>query len=78
MAFEKGMIAAESAMDQLEGFLEDAGMSFETETDDAIDAEIEALIDHTGAGREDEIDGEIARRLEEVSGMRTKIEEQDP
>lgn len=78
LAFEKGMMSAESAMDQLEGFLEDAGMSFETgmdQTETEADEEIERLIDATGAARVDELDEEIDRKLAQSEAKRASLDD---
>lgn len=75
MMFEKGMASAEGAMSQLEDFLEDSGMSFETETEADVDAEIEKMIDVTGAAKSDPIDDEIDRRLAESEARRTALKE---
>lgn len=76
LAFEKGMLSAESAMDQLEGFLEDAGMSFESGSgmEAETDADIERLIDSTGAAQIDELDAEIDRRLAQSEAKRAALD----
>lgn len=74
-AFEKGMMSAEDAMEQLEDFLEDAGMSFETQSEADIDMEIENLIDSVGAAKIDSLDEEIDRRLAESEAKRAALKE---
>lgn len=75
LAFEKGMMSAEAAMDQLEGFLEDSGMAFETDVEADIDQEIENMIDTTGAAEISALDDEIDRRLAENEQKRAKLRE---
>lgn len=75
LAFEKGMMSAEAAMDQLEGFLEDSGMAFETDVEADIDQEIENMIDTTGAAEINALDDEIDRRLAENEQKRAKLRE---
>lgn len=75
LAFEKGMLSAESAMSQLENFLEGAGMSFETQSEEELDAEIEKMVDATAAAKQDAIDEEIDRRLAQSEAMRTTLKE---
>lgn len=75
LAFEKGMMSAEAAMDQLEGFLEDSGMAFETDVEADIDQEIENMIDTTGAAELNALDEEIDRRLAENEQKRAKLRE---
>lgn len=75
LAFEKGMMSAEAAMDQLEGFLEDSGMAFETDVEVDIDQEIENMIDTTGAAEINALDDEIDRRLAENEQKRAKLRE---
>lgn len=77
LAFEKGMLSAETAMDQLEGFLEDAGMSFENGADmeAETEADIERLIDSTGAAQMDELDAEIERRLAQSEAKRAALDD---
>lgn len=75
LAFQKGMLSAETAMDQLEGFLEDSGMAFESEADDDITVEIEKMIDATGAAEMSDIDMEIDRRLAESEKRRAALKE---
>lgn len=75
LAFERGMMSAETAMDQLEGFLENSGMAFESETETDINAEIEAMIDATGAAEINALDAEIDRRLAESEKMRSTLKE---
>ena len=73
--FEKGMMQADSVMEQLEGFLDDTGMSIEEMTDDEMTEEVERLIDVTGAAAADPIDDEIARRLAEIEEKKSAIKE---
>ena len=76
LAFEKGMLASETAMEQLEGFLEDSGMSFESmEGEDNLDVEIERMIDATGAAEIDALDNEIDQRLAEIEQKRSALKE---
>lgn len=75
LAFEKGMLSAETAMSQLESFLEDSGLSFEQESNEDIDAEIEHLIDATNGAKTDPLDDEIDRRLAELEGKSTTLKE---
>lgn len=75
LEFEKGMVSAESAMGQLEDFLEDSGMSFEQEGSADIDAEIEKMIDATGAAQIDSLDAEIDRRLAESEAANAALKE---
>lgn len=75
LAFEKGMLSAETAMGQLEGFMEDAGMAFESASDDEINAEIDAMIDATSAAEIDALDDEIDRRLAQSEAKRAGIKE---
>ncbi len=75
LAFEKGMLSAESAMGQLEDFMEESGMSFEQESTSDIDAEIERMIDATGAAQIDSLDAEIDRRLAESEAGRSALKE---
>ncbi|MDO5422136.1 MAG: hypothetical protein Q4F41_00235 [Eubacteriales bacterium] len=76
LAFEKGMMAAEAAMDQLESFMEDAGMSFADSQDaEELDAEIEALIDATGAAKVDVMDSEIDSLLAQIEKKSATMKE---
>lgn len=75
LAFEKGMLSSETAMDQLEDFLEDAGMSFESDRDADLDAEIEKMIDAMEAADIDELDKEIDQKLKESEEKRTALKE---
>ena len=75
LAFEKGMLSAEAAMSQLEGFLEDSGMSFESATEEDLDTEIRNMIDATGAAQINELDDEIERRLAETQKKRAALKE---
>lgn len=75
LAFQKGMLSAEAAMDQLESFLEDSGMAFETDTEADIDREIEGMIDATGAAEVSALDEEIDRRLAENEKKRAGLKE---
>lgn len=75
MDFEKGMLSAETAMEQLEGFLEGSGMAFETGTEADIDKEIENMIDATGAAKISALDEEIDRRLAESEKKRSALKE---
>lgn len=74
LAFEKGVLSAESAMSQLEDFLEDSGMTFESQSEADLDAEIEKMIDATGAAKIDSLDEEIDRRLAESEAKRAALE----
>lgn len=76
LEFEKGMMAAEDAMGQLEDFLEDSGMAFETQDEEEVNTEIEKLIDATGAAKEDPVDLEIDRRLAELEKSKAGIKEE--
>ena len=73
--FEKGMMSAEMAMGQLEDFLEDSGMSFESDTEADLDGEIEKMIDATGAAEIDALDAEIDRKLAESEAKRAALKE---
>ena len=76
MVFEKGMMSAEAAMDQLENFLEDAGMSFtDAQDEENITEEIEALIDSTGAAKVDAMDSEIDTMLAQIEKKSSAIKE---
>jgi len=75
LAFEQGMMAAETAMGQLEDFLEDAGMSFGELTEDDMDAEIERMVDASGAMQQDEMDAEIDERIEALEKKRDGLKE---
>lgn len=75
LAFEKGMMSAEAAMDQLEGFLEDSGMAFETDVEADIEQEIKDMIDATGAAEISALDDEIDRRLEESARKKAALRE---
>lgn len=75
LAFEKGMLSAEAAMDQLEGFLEDSGMAFETDAESDVEEEIRKMIDSTGAAEISVLDDEIDRRLAEIEKKRSALKE---
>lgn len=75
LAFEKGMLSAEAAMDQLEEFLEGSGMAFETGAETDIDQEIENMVDATGAAEVSALDEEIDRRLAESERKRAALRE---
>ena len=76
MAFEKGMMASEAAMDQLESFLEDSGMAFEQNGEEVdLDKEIERMIDATTAAQQTEDDEELDRRLAELEKKRAAVKE---
>jgi len=75
MAFEKGMLASETAMEQLEDFLESSGMAFSQQNEESLDMEIERLIDQTSAGEVNAMDKEIDRRLAELEGKGASIKE---
>ena len=73
--FEKGMLQADTVMQQLEGFLDDTGMSLEEMTDEEMNEEVERLIDVTGSSNIDPVDDEIERRLAEIEGKKSAIKE---
>ena len=73
--FEKGLVAAEMAMDQLESFMEDSGMSFENAATEDLDAEIEAMLDASITADKDPLDEEIAARLKASEAKRSKLKE---
>ena len=75
LAFEQGMLAADSAMEQLEDFLEGAGMSFGELSEDDMDAEIERMIDNSGAIKEDALDAEIEERIRAAELKRKALKE---
>ncbi|MCC8138379.1 MAG: hypothetical protein LIO76_10080 [Clostridiales bacterium] len=76
LEFEKGMMAAENAMSQLEDFMEDAGMSFEdAEDDQSLDEEVANLIDATGAAKVDAMDAEIDSLLAEIQKKNQTVKE---
>lgn len=75
VAFEKGVLASEAAMDQLEGFLEDSGMAFETDTEADVDEEIRNMIDATGSAGSSAIDQEIEKKLAELEKKRAALKE---
>ena len=75
LAFEQGMMAAESAMGQLEDFLEGAGMSFGELSEDDMDAEIERMIDATGSIKQDALDDEIEQKLKALEQKRAALKE---
>ena len=62
-------------MQQLEGFLDDTGMSLEEMTDEEMNEEVERLIDVTGSSSVDPVDDEIERRLAEIEGKKSAIKE---
>ena len=73
--FEKGMLAAEAAMDQLEGFMEQSGMAFESATEEDMDAEVEAMLDASIAAGSDPLDEDIEERLRQSEAKRAKLSE---
>ena len=73
--FEKGMLQADNVMQQLEGFLDDTGMSLEEMTDEEMNEEVERLIDVTGASKVDPVDDEIERRLAEIEQKKSAVKE---
>ena len=75
LAFEQGMMAAETAMGQLEDFLEDAGMSFGELTEDDMDAEVERMIDATGSIQQDALDAEIDEKIKALEQKRAALKE---
>ncbi len=75
LAFEKGMVSAEAAMEQLEGFMEETGMAFESDMETDLDKEIENMIDATGAAAIDELDAEIDRKLKESEKKLASLKE---
>ncbi len=71
MEFEKGMASAEMAMDQLESFMEDAGMGF-TDIEmgeEELDQEIEALISADVSAPADKLDDELAAKLAKLNSQ---------
>ena len=62
-------------VEQLEGFLDDTGMSLEEMTDEEMNEEVERLIDVTGSSNVDPVDDEIERRLAEIEGKKAAIKE---
>ena len=77
MEFEKGMTAAEMAMEQLEGFMEDAGMGFADTpmSDDELDQEIESLISADVSGQADDMEDELAKKLASLNGQLQGVKE---
>ena len=73
--FEKGMMQADSVMQQLEGFMESTGMSMEEMTDEEMTMEVEQLIDVTGAAEVDPMDDEIDRRLSQLEQKKSALKE---
>ena len=76
LSFQKGVLSAEAAMDQLEDFMEEAGMSFEdSQSEEELDEEIRTLIDTTGAAKVNAVDAEIDSMLEELAQKSGTIKE---
>ena len=73
IAYEKGMMASQMAMDQLDNFLEDAGMTFAESSDEDMDAELERMIDSTGAVKADPVDDEIEARIKQLQMKQSEI-----
>ena len=77
MEFEKGMASAEMAMDQLESFMEDAGMGF-TDIEmgeEELDQEIEALISADVSAPADKLDDELAAKLAKLNSQLQGVKE---
>ena len=77
MEFEKGMASAEMAMEQLESFMEDAGMGFaDVEmSDEELDAEIEALVSADVSGKADEEEDALAQKLKNLNSQLQGVKE---
>ena len=77
MEFEKGMMSAEMAMDQLESFMEDAGMGF-TDIEmgeDELNDEIEALISADISAPADQMEDELAKKLSSLNNQLQGVKE---
>ena len=77
MEFEKGMMSAEMAMDQLESFMEDAGMGF-TDIEmgeDELNEEIEALISADISAPADQMEDELAKKLSSLNNQLQGVKE---
>ena len=77
MEFEKGMMSAEMAMDQLESFMEDAGMGFaDIEMgEDELNEEIEALISADISAPADQMEDELAKKLSSLNNQLQGVKE---
>ena len=77
MEFEKGMASAEMAMEQLESFMEDAGMGFaDVEmSDEELDAEIEALVSADVSGKADAEEDALAQKLKNLNSQLQGVKE---
>ena len=77
MEFEKGMASAEMAMEQLETFMEDAGMGFADVqmSDEELDAEIEALVSADVSGEADKMEDELAAKLNKLNSQLQGVKE---
>ena len=77
MEFEKGMASAEMAMDQLESFMEDAGMGF-TDIElgeDELNDEIEALVSADVSAPADKMEDELAKKLASLNSKLQGVKE---
>ena len=77
MEFEKGMASAEMAMDQLESFMEDAGMGF-TDIElgeDELNDEIEALVSADVSAPADKMEDELAKKLPSLNSKLQGVKE---
>lgn len=75
LEFEKGMLYADTIMQQLEGFMEDTDLSMEEMSDEEMTREVEHLIDVTTAAQHDPVDDEIERRLSELQKKKAALKE---
>ena len=77
MECEKGMASAEMAMEQLESFMEDAGMGFaDVEmSDEELDAEIEALVSADVSGKADAEEDALAQKLKNLNSQLQGVKE---
>ncbi len=77
MEFEKGMASAEMAMDQLESFMEDAGMGFaDVEmSDDELNEAIEALISADVSAPADDMEEELKAKLNSLNSKLQGVKE---
>ncbi|GHU83737.1 hypothetical protein FACS1894196_4070 [Clostridia bacterium] len=75
MAFQKGLVAADSAMDQLEQFMESAGMGFEDMSDGQDEVELDEEIERLLEGKADPIDDEIEQRIKASEVKRDALKE---